>query len=70
MTMPQYQRQGYGRFLIDFSEYQYNYKFLNTLLFFLFFLISLLFLFNKTGQTLIYYVNTDIFISCIKILNK
>lgn len=24
MTMPQYQRQGFGRFLIDFSEYSYK----------------------------------------------
>lgn len=23
MTMPQYQRQGYGRFLIDFSKYSF-----------------------------------------------
>lgn len=24
MTMPQYQRQGYGRFLIDFSMYRFS----------------------------------------------
>jgi len=28
MTMPQYQRQGYGRFLIDFSKSQVNALFL------------------------------------------
>ena len=27
MTMPQYQRQGYGRYLIDFSKWSYAFQF-------------------------------------------